>query len=551
MPKIKVTKIEFGNFPFRKIKNLSVPIAERVTLIAGHNGLGKSTLLAFLASNSGLIGRTQPTSYLGTKFKADLHEIIHIDYSEVVDPNSKKIIIGNPKVHYQINEGMLVKRCDVTARAGNQRARIVPRNDPPYHFLFPGEIEVGEAQKVPLPTLYLGMKRVLPVGEMGQRRIEAKINKDFDQEDKDFIFDFVNEVIYTDTKPESKEITTLKIKNTPKHTQHPKYAYHTQSISLGQDSLASIASAFASFKMLKRTMGDSYPGGLLLIDEIDVGFHPHAIGKLANVIKNRSRKLKLQVVATTHSPRMIEAFHPDSNGNHPSPDKVIYLHDSVHPQLATDQSLKAILADMNLLAPEQPPKPSIKIYFEDLEAHEWFTFLLPRTEINKISKKHNVQLDPFELGLGCKNLENLPSKDPYFQNVVIAVDADSDLPKGKKDYGNMIRLPGESVNSKSLSPERSLHKFLEDWKSNPSAFSEAKAVTGFQNISSDFINERFLIHKFNMEDRDSAKKWWRENNELIRKLNLIQAWAIKHQDKVQQLAQDLDLAVDKVAKRLK
>ena len=549
MTDIKITKIEFGAQPFRKLKNLTVPIAERVTLIAGHNGLGKSTLMAFLANNCALTSKVVPHTFLGTRFKANIDEIIHIDHLEIVnEAGVRHPHIGDPRIHHIVNGQPFVKRCNLSVRNEYSRARVVPRNDPTKKFQS-GNIQIGPAQKIPLPTIYLGMRRVLPVGEMNQRRVVNKPNTSMSLIDEQFISDFVRNVIETGTNKSG--ITTLEIKNTQKYTQHPAYAYDSRAISLGQDSLTAIANAFASFAMLKRVNQNDYYGGLLLIDEVDVGFHPHAIGKLATAIKKHAKKLNLQVVATTHSPRMIEAFHPDADGSAYSTDSVVYLHDSTQPQLASDQSLKAILDDMNLVAPNPTVLPTVKVYFEDLEAHEWFIGQLPSAEKIKIAKKHSVQLVPFDLALGCKSLEKLPDKDPYFQTVVIAVDADAALPTGKRNHGNFVKLPGGQLNNKGLSPERSLHAFLTEWTLDPTSYSDAKLATKFQGFTSDFIKAHFLDHGHNMEDRDSAKKWWRERSDKIKQYHLIQAWAVKHQPELVQFILDLDVATATVAQRVR
>lgn len=54
MPSIKVRKITFEEPPFRKLGKMTIPFAPRVTVIAGHNGIGKSTIMALVANNSGL-----------------------------------------------------------------------------------------------------------------------------------------------------------------------------------------------------------------------------------------------------------------------------------------------------------------------------------------------------------------------------------------------------------------------------------------------------------------------------------------------------------------
>ena len=55
--------------------------------------------------------------------------------------------------------------------------------------------------------------------------------------------------------------------------------------------MSSIITAFASFNKLKREQGDNYNGGILLIDEIDAGFHPRAQIKLIKLMKEEAKKI--------------------------------------------------------------------------------------------------------------------------------------------------------------------------------------------------------------------------------------------------------------------
>jgi len=48
--KVQVKSLMFGSPPFRKLGNINIEFADRLTLIAGHNGIGKSTILGLIAN---------------------------------------------------------------------------------------------------------------------------------------------------------------------------------------------------------------------------------------------------------------------------------------------------------------------------------------------------------------------------------------------------------------------------------------------------------------------------------------------------------------------
>lgn len=91
-------------------------------------------------------------------------------------------------------------------------------------------------------------------------------------------------------------------------TQHPTYQYDASTISLGQGALASIATALASFRRLKRELKQDYPGGILVVDEIEAGLHPRAQVSLAKALLREAKKLSLQVIVTTHSLSFLSKF---------------------------------------------------------------------------------------------------------------------------------------------------------------------------------------------------------------------------------------------------
>ena len=373
--------MQFDVPPFRKLGAITIDFAERITVVAGHNGIGKSTILGLVSNSSGLSDATQ-LSYLNRTYQGNLNDIIHLDYvKEYEDYKKKGLVMPAPTVTYDVDGLELVKRSTITVRNNSKKIRVVPRNDPHKAMSRPSGLPIGPDAKVPLPTIYLGMTRMLPVGESNPLWIKNAVDKTIDAGDADFIQSFIAGVIGGGTVA-SKSITTQSIKGTGKIAKHPDYAYSAKCISLGQDSLSAIATAMASFRLLKRNWPD-YPGGLLVIDEIDAGFHPHAQQKLIKQLKNAAKTLNVQVVATTHSVCLIEAVHPENNpvggpGKHV--DKVIYITDTVAPRIADGYALKDIQSDM-YLTPPVPPLPTkarhLKVYLEDLEA-EFFRLSLVR-----------------------------------------------------------------------------------------------------------------------------------------------------------------------------
>jgi predicted ATPase len=364
VPTIRIKSLKFDSPAFRKLENITIQLQERITVIAGHNGIGKSTILGLISNGSGLSDASS-VSYLNRTYQANLNEIVHLDFEkeyEVYKDSQEQL--PSPQIEYEIDGQSLTKRCAITGRTDSRRVRVVPRNHPHQEFSSVSGIQIGKDAKVPLPTIYLGMTRMLPVGESNPEWITSAVDKSIHEADATFIKNFVAKVIKTDAEegsPQLTAITTQSIKGTGKTSKHPQYTYNPRCVSLGQDSLSAIATALASFKKLEREWSD-YPGGLLVIDEIDAGFHPRAQQKLVEAIANAARKLRIQVIATTHSVAMIEAVHPSSNpvgagGKHV--DGVLYLTDTYHPRVADEFSLADVKRDMSLIPPAAVPKPKL------------------------------------------------------------------------------------------------------------------------------------------------------------------------------------------------
>lgn len=564
MPTFKLNKLTINEPPFRKLKKIEFEFAPRITLIAGHNGIGKSTILALVANGSGLTD-SDYSGYTGKTFQGNLNEIIHLDYESEFAIKKKEKTLPRPVLEYILDGSSFKKRCALTKRTvpatdnkpERLEARVVPRNIPLKDQVIPGtDIEIGSSSKVPLPTLYLGMTRMLPIGESDPELVENTPDTLIHKADIDFITTFVNGVIGVSASTSStKSITTQSIKGTIKTTKHPTYNHSPKTVSLGQDSLSAIATALASFQKLKREWPD-YPGGLLVIDELDAGFHPHAQKKLISSIGNAAKKLNIQVVATTHSLCLIEAIHPDANpigdkGEYV--DKVIYIRDTNHPKIS-ESSLAAIRDDMNLVPPKPKPKETtkyLKVYLEDAEANRFVKALLTRRVQNKVKLACGALLKPIPISVGCENLQGLQQFDPHFKTVLIAVDADSKVRtgSGKNKIRNVVKLPGGSDSAgRGYNPERTLYEFVKELIETDEGYPIARAHLDSLGVTSDQLHHHLIEGDVTITKRESSKNWMKARLTVIDDWNLIDLWLKENPEKVNAFEENLINAAVATAK---
>lgn len=545
---IKVHSITFGDLPFRKLHSTEIPFSDRITLIAGHNGIGKSTILGLLSSTFGLTDASI-RSYFNDPFYTNIERIVYIALDEV---DAQQELSGTgPVVTAKVGEKSIKKRCSLTRRSEWKRARVVPRTVDPTD-----EDIVGPDAKIPLPTIFLGTKRLASVGEADEKDVSSSPIDDMHSDDKELMAKFVNSVILGSNA--TTEITSHSIKGVRKRSAHPTHQDHdTLAISMGQDSLGSIATALASFNKLQREMQDQYPGGLLIIDELDIGLHPHAIDRLITALKTQAKKLELQIIGTTHSPRMITAIHPDGQGDPKSPDSIVYLVDTNRPRLAEDQSLNAILKDMSLDITEEPtagPPSPICIYFEDQEAMELCDALFPRGKRAALSRKLGRSIKLIPLGIGGSILLDLPNNDPIFQDRVLVVDGDTTIGSKAKARGNAVKLPcPPGVTGTNRSPENLIKNFLRQMQTDTSGpYYDALLKVKTSNPSSDKIRRTFFIDDDGeSSNRESSKRWWRKHWPTLDNWNILTLWSEIHSTPVDEFITALTVAINKVATRLK
>jgi hypothetical protein len=454
-------------------------------------------------------------------------------------------------LNYTLGKQSFVKKGNVSG--SKDRLRVVPRNEPKAEIMV-GGIKIPESGKVPIPTIYLGMTRVIPTGETAPESLQQR-KVSMAPEDHKLYHDFSEAVIFANSAVGESAVTAQAISGTKKNALYPNYPdYEPTNVSLGQDSLSSIASALASFSKIRRDMGATYRGGLLVIDELDAGFHPRAQVALLEQLKSRARELQIQVVATTHSLTLLEYAHSDIYNDKRVgmvADQIVYLKGGLPVELLDIKEFGAIYADMHMkLLPAAPVNKSVKVYVEDDEAALFLEAILTTARKKLIKEATGFKLDVVPVRVGCSNLVGLLKADDYFKTVVIAIDADAEGVKiGKSE--NVVRLPKDPLNEKKQSPEVIINEMCLKMTTISTVYPKTKKLIRTRGADESFIQTYILARKQSEStntppietDRDVAKAWFNARLSDIKDMRLIEGWVADNESGVAEFTKHLIRAV--------
>lgn len=341
------------------------------------------------------------------------------------------------------------------------------------------EYDVGGAARVRIPTIYLSLSRLYPLGECKEtvKIIEMRKNNSLYLKEADKKYKYwynavipnsiENEAVLTKVEKNacSRASLHMDINNTP-----------TLSQSIGQDNLGNIISALVDIYML--SLDKDYKGALLCIDEIDVSLHPDTQIRLLDLFNKLSKELNIQFVLSTHSLTILkEVLKKEKRNNQDY--KIVYLKDPSTPYVTNSKSYELLKADMFGSLSFQRPK--VKIYFEDEIGKMLFEMLMKAFENiyhavknkyeNPILRNSSDVRDYVEINdkihslngllrllentkriptiLGCEELFKINKADEYFKRIIFVLDGDARYkdPRQKpkiKNYLNKKYDPKES-----------------------------------------------------------------------------------------------------------
>jgi hypothetical protein len=244
---MKISKVEITGF--RHLNNLSFDLGKTLTVIAGGNGTGKTSML-------GMIGHifkygSVPHNLFNERFETKYSSVFR--FSSTHDSGNQyryKVVFENGAQR------------DAQLREVNEDGRIRHRID------VGGRIRNGG--KITKPVIFLSLKRLIPLAQENERNIRIGLHT-LTQSLSNEYSDIYNEVFST-----TETISPVHTKSNNKNLFSPTTAnFDAHGVSAGQDNIGQIILALLSFKQLKQD-STNYNGGLLLIDELDATLYPAA-----------------------------------------------------------------------------------------------------------------------------------------------------------------------------------------------------------------------------------------------------------------------------------
>ncbi len=522
---------------FRIFQNQKINLGKTLTAIAGHNATGKSTVLGILGNSSELKTKFGKT-ITDKQFKTEFSELFK--GSKVHDKSSGNI----GKILYQ--HPSMTEPTEILLRVTWQKWTPDSEDKNRFRILnnwLDFDTCTRTAKKLPIPSFYLGLSRLFPIGEDSQEIIEEKEFKS-KLSDDDLSWLIKNYKYILSINDDISSISNYEI-NKKRSGGINTHDYDFLSNSAGQDNLMQILYLLLSFiKLYEKydTVTEQWLGGLLLIDEIDATLHPAAQIRLIDLIYKTCKQFHFQAVFTTHSLQILEYLYKLQQNSNDINIEYFTTANSLL-QILHNPSYEAMENDMlisNYYLTDT--KRKITIYSEDEEAR-WI--------IKKLLSHYSDSFQLIDIKLGGESLMALLYNDPdYFKNVLFILDGDKDLSSTKykdlpRKYNNVHFLPGTE------GPEALIYNYLttlpatHDILSNN--FEKGLTLRSFKEMNP-LENPKYQSYKKN---RDKYKKWFKDNLTMLEDIDVMKYWIQDNSNTYNNFVKDFITKHNVVASRTK
>lgn len=329
---------------FRHIKDLEIKFEHPITVISGTNKIGKTSILLLLACSHYdflRVDSTKPTSTLRRHSWKDVlrftdYENTKKDYEYHLDWRvGKDIRNGNSRRLHTSRSWSGVGKTSKDPKRKN--AKIKGR-----------EVRFIDLERI-LPARNVSNSLLRKISNSAQTRVNSDIEKAFC-----YIFSISTGIeIYDIGSHINKRAFLLKT---------PTDNYSSYNAASGEESVLNILDEIIN----------SPKNSLIIIDELEAGFHPFVQRKIADIINYASWRDKKQFIITTHSPTLISAFSSKSRR---------FLEPSSD---GTTKSINGISVNAAFSKMDSNAYPLLHLYCEDDIAN----FIL-KNLLMKLNQKHS------------------------------------------------------------------------------------------------------------------------------------------------------------------
>lgn len=162
-----ITRLHINKF--RLLSEMDFELAPALTAIAGHNATGKSTILGIIGNSAALPAKDGKT-ITGKAFGTEFSEILKGSHDKDSSGAIGYIEVDGLSILDSINPSISLR---VTWQNKGKRFRVLPKRK--YH---PGKSPLKNGydnKKLQLPSYYLGLSRLYPIGETNSDIMHNKV----------------------------------------------------------------------------------------------------------------------------------------------------------------------------------------------------------------------------------------------------------------------------------------------------------------------------------------------------------------------------------------
>lgn len=439
---------------FRKLNDFRIDLGNNITIISGHNGTMKSTILGLLMQPFDVSAESEKQKLDKENFRTIHNKFAQSKFSDHFEfnyPNydKPKELQAEIFLHDGFNEKSYPFETILRDKKSN-KLRIWKK----------GDRSKGSGYIKGVPVIYHDLGRLYPLQKTSYSMDSLGV---LSAEEIELFKDYYNRVFKSNPINIS-NVFPVEIKGLNKASlgfTSSKYDFTT--LSSGEDSVCNIIASILSVLRIKKRHNENkekYMGSIVLIDELDASLHPPIQKNLMELLNTLSGRLNIQFIITTHSTDLIEwaydmRVNNMKNARTRNNINVIYLvnqGNSVIPH--TNPELFKLINHLKL-----EDRSKISVYAEDKEAAVLIKGMLDRDLLKQVEVKYS--------SLSCSVLKPMVlSKDFVLtDNVIVCLDGDERKQiekelEGRSECSNLIVLPGE------CNPEAYIYNYLVNLESS-------------------------------------------------------------------------------------